>query len=82
MLKLNHLNIIKEISFPDHYDYTQKELDTLLDLEKKYNAKLVTTEKDYLRISSFNRRSFGVVPIKVNIHDEEKFVQMIKKFIE
>ncbi len=82
LLKLNHLNIIKEISFPDHYDYTQKELDTLLDLEKKYNAKLVTTEKDYLRISSVHRRSFGVIPIKVSINDEDKFTQTIKKYIE
>tara|TARA_B100000029_G_scaffold61276_1_gene55115 strand:- start:358 stop:1284 length:927 start_codon:yes stop_codon:yes gene_type:complete len=81
LLKGNHLNIIKEIAFPDHYDYTQKELDNLLSLQKKYNAKLVTTEKDYLRISSFHRRSFGVIPIKININDEEKFVQMIKKFI-
>jgi tetraacyldisaccharide 4''-kinase len=81
LLKANHLNIIKEISFPDHYNYTQKKLDDLLNLEKKYNAKLVTTEKDYLRISSFHRRSFGMIPIKVNIDDEENFVQMIRKFI-
>ena len=82
LLKENHLNIIKEIDFPDHYEYTQQDLDNLLSIEKKYNAKLVTTEKDYLRISSFNRRGFGVIPIKVNIEDEEKFIQMIKKFIE
>ncbi len=82
LLKSYHLNVVKEISFPDHYEYTQKELNNLLGLEKKYNAKLVTTEKDYLRISSFHRRSFGVIPIKVNIDDEEKFAQMIKKFIE
>ena len=50
-------------------------------MEKKFNAKLVTTEKDYLRISSFKRRGFGVVPIKINIEDEEKFFQMIKKFV-
>ncbi len=81
LLKANHLNIIKEISFPDHYNYTQKKLDDLLNLEKKYNAKLVTTEKDYLRISSFHRRSFGMIQIKVNIDDEENFVQMIRKFI-
>ena len=82
LLKENHLNIIKEIDFPDHYEYTQKDLENLSDLEKKYNAKLVTTEKDYLRISSFNRRSFGMIPIKVNIDNQEKFIQIIKKFIK
>ena len=82
LLKENHLNIIKEIDFPDHYEYTQKDLENLSDLEKKYNAKLVTTEKDYLRISSFNRRRFGMIPIKVNIDNQEKFIQIIKKFIK
>ena len=82
LLKENHLNIIKEIDFPDHYEYTQKDLENLSDLEKKYNAKLVTTEKDYLRISSFNRRRFGMIPIKVNIYNQEKFIQIIKKFIK
>ena len=75
------MNIVKEIGFPDHYEYSQKDLDELLEMEKKFNAKLVTTEKDYLRISSFKRRGFGVVPIKINIEDEEKFFQMIKKFV-
>ena len=82
LLKINHLNVIKEISFPDHYKYTQSELDNLLQLEKKYNAKLVTTEKDYLRISSIRRRGFGVIPIKVQIEDENKFLENIKKFIK
>ena len=81
LLKENHLNVVKEIDFPDHYEYTQKDLDNLTSIERKYNAKLITTEKDYLRISSFNRRRFGVVPVKVSINDEEKFVQTIKKFI-
>ena len=33
-LKLNQLNIVKEISYPDHYQYTEKELDYLVELEK------------------------------------------------
>jgi len=82
LLKINHLNVIKEISFPDHYKYTQSELDNLLQLEKKYKAKLVTTEKDYLRISSIQRRGFGVIPIKVQIEDENILLENIKKFIK
>ena len=81
-LKSNRLNVIKEISFPDHYEYSQKDLDNLINLEKKYNGKLVTTEKDYLRISSFERKRFGMVPIKVKIEKEENFVELIKKFIK
>jgi tetraacyldisaccharide-1-P 4'-kinase len=53
-----------------------------MDLEKKYNGKLVTTEKDYLRIGSFERKRFGMVPVKVKIEKEESFVELIKKFIK
>ena len=74
--------MVKEISFPDHYKYSQKNLDNLIDLEKKYNGKLITTEKDYLRISPFERKRFGVLTIKVKIEEEENFVKLIKKFIE
>ena len=81
LLKDSHLNIVKEINFPDHYEYKQADLDNLVAMENKYNAKLVTTEKDYLRISPFNRRRFEMLAIKVNIHEEEKFSQSIKKFI-
>ena len=52
MLKENHLNL-KEISFPDHYNYSEQDLIKLHQLEKQYNAKLITTEKDFLRISPF-----------------------------
>ena len=82
VLKSNRLNVIKEISFPDHYEYSRKDLDNLMDLEKKYNGKLVTTEKDYLRIGSFERKRFGMVPVKVKIEKEESFVELIKKFIK
>ena len=81
LLKDSHLNIVKEINFPDHYEYKQADLDNLVAMENKYKAKLVTTEKDYLRISPFNRRRFEMLPIKVNIHEEKKFSQSIKKYI-
>ena len=82
LLKEHKINTIEKISYPDHYDYSNKELENLINRSKNNNAILLTTEKDYLRISSFNRRGFGVIPIKVNINDEERFIQMIKKFIK
>ena len=81
-LKLNQLNIVKEVSYPDHHQYTEKELDYLIELEKKYIAKLITTEKDYFRINSFFRNKFIVVPIEVKFQDEKNFRDIIKKFIK
>ena len=81
-LKFNQLNIVKEISYPDHYQYTEKELDYLIELEKKYIAKLITTEKDSFRVNPFFRKKFIVVPIEVKLQDEKNFKDTIEKFIK
>ena len=82
ILKLNRLNIIKELSFPDHYNYTQNDLDSLVELEKKYNAKLVTTEKDFLRISKYNRGNITYVPITLKIDNENEFTDLVDKILK
>jgi len=81
LLKSNYLNVVKEIGFPDHYEYSEKDFNKLVDLEKKYNAKLVTTEKDYLRISPFYRRKFGVMPVEMKIDEEISFIELTKRLI-
>ena len=79
LLKSERLNVVKEIEFPDHYNYSEKNLDDLIEMEKKYKAKLITTEKDYLRISTFKRRRFSYLPIKVSIEQESDFLELLKK---
>ncbi|MGB4056569.1 MAG: tetraacyldisaccharide 4'-kinase [Alphaproteobacteria bacterium] len=44
------LNIVKTISFSDHHPYTEQDLKTLHDLATKWEAELVTTHKDFLRL--------------------------------
>ncbi len=82
ILKSNRLNIVSEVAFPDHYNYTDKDFDKLNTLEKKFNAKLVTTEKDYLRISKFLRKRFSMIEIKVEIENQEKLIETIEKYIK
>lgn len=81
ILRENRLNIVREIKFPDHYKFTQKDFEYLIELEKKYNGKLVTTEKDFYRISPFERKRFGMIPIKLKIEKEEVFIKFLKECI-
>ena len=82
LMKEHHLNVVEELSFPDHHDYTEKEIKNLFNLEEKYKAKLVTTEKDYLRISQYGRKRFGVLPIKIKFEDENKFIREVTEVIK
>ena len=76
------MNLVKEVSFPDHYKYTEQDLIKLHQLEKQYNAKLITTEKDFLRISPFIRKKYDYIKIETKLKDEETFKNKIKKLIK
>ena len=81
-LKNNRLNVIREISFPDHYDFTDKDLERLGIMEDQNKAKLITTEKDYLRINPLKRRRFGFVSINVDIKNENHLIAEVNKIFK
>ena len=81
-LKDNRLNIIKEIIFPDHYDYTDNDLENLLKAESQNKAKLITTEKDFLRMDPLKRRRFGYVSINVSIENENDLMNEVNKIFK
>lgn len=43
-------NVVAKRAFPDHYQYTQQDIEQLLSLAAKKKAKLITTEKDWVRL--------------------------------
>jgi len=81
LLKEYHLNVVKEVSFPDHYNFNDKDLNNLQKLENQYKAKLITTEKDFLRMNSFIRKKYSYIKIEIKFDDEEGFHNRIKKII-
>ena len=81
-LRNNRLNVIREISFPDHYDFTDKDLERLNIMEDQNKAKLITTEKDYLRINPLKRRRFGFVSINVDIKNENDLIAEVNKIFK
>ena len=81
LLKDNMINIIEEIKFPDHYNYSNDELESLINKKKENNCLLITTEKDFLRIGKNYRQSINFLKIKVEIDNKDKFINEIKKII-
>ena len=43
-------NVVATRAFADHYQYTNEDIEKLFALAKKKNAKLITTEKDWVRL--------------------------------
>ena len=77
----NKLNVIETIKFPDHHRYSKKELENLLDKIKDNNSILLTTEKDYFRISENYKKNIKCLKIKVEIENKNQFIEEIKKII-
>ena len=47
--------VIKEIIFPDHYDYQKDDIDKIRSEAEKLNASIVTTEKDFVKINKIDK---------------------------
>ena len=65
--------------FPDHYNYTDKDLQKLKELAKEKGCKLLTTEKDYFRIKKSFRKNVNFLKVKLSIDQEKKFYKYIKE---
>ena len=81
LLKNNNINILEEISFPDHYNYSDKELENLINKVKENNTILLTTEKDYLRIDENYKKNINFLKIKIEIVNRNQFIEEIRKVI-
>ena len=81
LLKDNMIDVVEEISFPDHYKYSIKDVENLINKKKEKNAILLTTEKDFFRIEKQFHGNINFLKIKVEIEDKDKFINAIKKII-
>ena len=82
MLKNYDLNIIKDIEFPDHYKYTNHDINKILKLSIEMNCKIITTEKDYLRLEKNGINKINFIKSDLKIIDEDKLISTILKLNE
>ncbi len=78
ILIVNKFNIIKEITFPDHYNYTQDDIDKIKLVAKNLSAKIITTEKDSTKINLEKNKDIKFLKIDLDIKDEEKLSNYLK----
>jgi len=77
MIKENGLNISKDIEFPDHYKYTNNDINQILNQANTLNSKIITTEKDYLRLENNKTEKIDYIKSTLKIVDENKLINTI-----
>jgi len=77
MVKKHELNVCKDIEFPDHYTYTDSDIDLIINQAKDLNCKIITTEKDYFRLKNNRVDQIKFIKSELKIIDEEKLINII-----
>ena len=72
-LKNNGYKVLSIKKFPDHYSYRGDDIKNLILDAKKQSLKLITTEKDYVRFSKYNRyKDINFLPIELELSTKDK----------
>lgn len=66
-------------SFPDHYAYTDQDIEELKAEAKEENAVLITTDKDYVRLSEAQRKEIEILPITLEFEDKDGVLALLTK---
>jgi tetraacyldisaccharide 4'-kinase len=70
-------NICKKKIYPDHYKLTNIDLIKLKGKAKKENLVLITTEKDFFRLSKDERKNIKFLKIKLEIKDKKNLKKIL-----
>ena len=74
----NKFNIIDEIVYPDHFSYNENIINDIKNRAKKKDAKIITTEKDFAKISNLNHQDIKFLEVDLKINDEIRLINFIK----
>ena len=77
MLKEHRFKIVKNLEFSDHYNFTDRDLDKIINLAETLNCKIITTEKDYHRLDKKYHESIKFIKSELKLDDEEKLVKIL-----
>ena len=78
LLKENKLDIIKTFAFADHHNYSKKDFEII---NKEKTNTLVTTEKDFYRMTDEQKKNCDYVEVELEIENKEEFKKLIKNYL-
>ena len=81
LLDLN-INLVEWHPFPDHHAYTEQEILQLKDNAYNQGAKLITTEKDFVRLPTNQQENILTLPITLNFKSDTEITNFLKTELE
>jgi tetraacyldisaccharide 4'-kinase len=81
-LKAAGANLVETRSFPDHHPYTALELAALHDLARHHNARLITTEKDWVRLPVEMKGEIQTWPIQAQFANPAALDALLQPLVD
>tara|TARA_B100000989_G_scaffold254527_1_gene203241 strand:- start:972 stop:1895 length:924 start_codon:yes stop_codon:yes gene_type:complete len=78
-LKKYNFKIKKMIIFPDHYKYKSSDINNIKNIAKINKLEIITTEKDYSRLSNIQKKNIQFLKIGLKIEKEKEFKNFLLK---
>jgi tetraacyldisaccharide 4'-kinase len=72
-------DLVARVAFPDHHRYTDKDLHALASRAAAANARLVTTEKDWVRLPAAMRARVTPLPVRVVWDTPEAVTRLLQE---
>ena len=73
----NKFEIEDELIFPDHFEYTLEDFEKIYNKAKNKGLKIITTEKDYMKIPEKYKNEIKFLNIELIIEDEDKLIELL-----
>ena len=67
----------KKYIYPDHYEFSDSEINKFKKEAKKEKLDIITTEKDYLRLTMNSKKNITYLKIKLKIKNEKIFFKFL-----
>ena len=67
------------MTFPDHYKYKNSDINSIKNMAKSNKLKIITTEKDYNRLSNIQKKNIQFLKIGLKIEKEKEFKNFLLK---
>ncbi len=77
-LRTMQINLRRTKSFPDHYNYTKQDLESLVEEARSLGLTLITSNKDYTKVKYLGYQEEVLsCPVKLNIPDSTSLIKSL-----
>ena len=73
----NKFNIAREMVFPDHHEYSDNDFEKIQNYARNESLKIITTEKDYMKIPIKFKKEIDFLAIDLIIKNENKLIELL-----